>query len=267
MSEVLRIDRMGIVSDGPTLSMNLSQGQSMAVVGPGGSGKSRFLRTVTGQEKPVQGTVVLREDVTVPGVLPKRQRVQSLARQHPEAATVLAASGLLEEDGLTIGSLSPSQTAAAELASVLSVKTGVLALDGYLDRLDPWALRSVLDRLKKLGAAGVCLIAATHRPDLLSNFDYVVVLVRREVRFAGTYRDLIRLGTPRELRVETLQPEGVRALVEPFEVEVTIDERGTRLQTREGQETAARLLMEGYGNVRLVIHRPSTADEALRTIR
>ena len=62
MSELVALDGFSLLPQGPTLSLALAPGQSLAVVGPAASGKSRFIRCVQGRERPGQGRAVLLGD-------------------------------------------------------------------------------------------------------------------------------------------------------------------------------------------------------------
>lgn len=267
MSELLGLDHFGIKPEGPTLSLGLAAGQSMTIVGPAGSGKSRFVQILAGRERPGQGAVHVREDIFVPERLPKKTRLQNAVKQFAGIAELLTLTGLWDLRQCPVGELSPAQTAAAEMLPALARSTGVVLLDGHLDHLDPWTLPNVLEKLRRMANAGVALVATTHRPDIVRHFDGVVVLIKHEVRFAGSVDELLRRQTRHELSLETQNQMGVRALLEPFEVSITETDAGLRISAKEGQELAARLLVEGYGDVRMVIDRAPSIEEALRSIR
>jgi len=162
-----------------------------------------------------------------------------------------------------IGDLSPGQFAAYELLGPLVSDASLILIDGQLDHLDPWALSDAMEIIRGLQGKGVSFVAATNRPDLIAQFDAVIVLKDKQVRFAGSIEELKRLGPPHTIQVTTAHQEGVRALVSPFQVNVTQTPDGIRYETAEGQQLAARMLLEGYGDVQFVISRPSTLEEVL----
>ncbi|AIE85533.1 ABC transporter ATP-binding protein [Fimbriimonas ginsengisoli] len=272
MSELLGLEHFAIRPDGPTLTLSVSAGQSMAVVGPAGAGKSQLLRTLAGRERPAQGTIQLRAKVAIAGETSysRRAKVQSLARRPgvsmQEATEILSATRLWDVRHLSMGDLSPSQLAATELVEALLTEAPIAMIDGQLDGLDPWALPAVLEMLRGQRAKGRTLIVATHRPDLIREQDALIVLYDGQVRFAGSIDDLLRAGPPHSLEVGTENQPGVRSLVAPFRVSIRPSESGMRLEAPEGQELAARLLLEGYGDVKFVIVRPPTIEEALRAV-
>jgi ABC-type multidrug transport system ATPase subunit len=266
MSEVLSLEHFSLSPTGPTLTMSVGSGQWLGIVGPGASGKTNMLRVLAGQERVAQGSFRARGSVAlaVPGSLSRRAKVQSIAKAEASserASEALTATRLWDQRHLAVSELSPSQLAAAELLGVLASSAELLLVDGQLDQLDPWTLTSVLELLR--ARSEIALAASTHRPDIFSKVDALVVLRDRQVRFAGSPADLLRHGRKHELTLTTENQTGVRALVAPFEVSIRSEGDEVKLTATEGQELAARLLLEGYGDVQLVVSRPPTIEEAL----
>ncbi len=266
MSEVLSLEHFAISPTGPTLTMSVGSGQWLALAGPAASGKTNMLRVLAGQERAAQGSFRIRGKLgfAAPESLSRRSKLQSIARadaNSDRASEALTATRLWDQRHLSVTEISPSQLAAAELLPVLANDCELILIDGQLDRLDPWALTSVLDYLTSRPATTVVL--ATHRPDILVRVDALVVLKERQIRFAGTTSDLLRHGGKHELTLTTENQTGVRAVVAPFEVSLKTEGDQTKLSATEGQELAARLLLEGYGDVQLVVSRPPTIEEAL----
>lgn len=268
MSEILGLEHVALSGTGPTLSLSIGSGQSIAVVGPTQAGKSRLLRILAEEEKPGQGQLHFRGKVSAAlgDSLPSRRaKVQSLAKGFDtQAATEwLICLGLYDQRGETFGDLTPAQSLAAELVTPLLESSDLVLMDGQLDGLDPWVLSRLEERIRAEKAQGRSFVFATHRTDLAARADGVIVLRDGQVRFAGSVEDLLRTGPPHTLQVETRESGGVRALVEPFEVSVRTEGDGLRMEAKEGQALAARLLLEGYGDIRFVIVRPTTFEEAL----
>lgn len=267
MTQALLLRDVALKKSGLSLTLSVPEGQAVGIVGPAASGKSFLLRVMAGLETPVRGEVQRKGRVLLAGGLPRRARPQSLARSgknSPSQATdALMATGLWDVRHHSISDLTPGQLAACELLPVLTGEAAILAIDGQLDDLDPWALRTTLDHLRNLMKTGATVLAATNRPDIVAQLDVVVALAKSEIRFAGLISDLLREGPQHHLEVKAENQSGVRALVEPFEVSVREREDGVVLQASEGQALAARLLLEGYGNVKFVVVRQPTVEEAL----
>lgn len=268
MNEVAVLRQVSLVPGGGSLSTSILSGQRIAIVGPGGAGKSQLLRVLAGKEKPADGTVERRADSILisPDSLPKRGRVIGLAKSgrgpnaSSERTALLIASRLWDAQNKPIHELTPTQTAAAELLAALQDESPIALIDGHFDRLDPWTLHSIQTRLHK---GGRTVVYATHRPELIQQADFVVVLKDRQVVFAGSISRLLSMHGNHELRITTERDATVQALAEPFEVTIRKDGRDLVVSAREGQELAAKLLIDGYGDIRTVVHRPPTIEEAL----
>lgn len=262
----LRISR-----EGPSLSLRLSPGHTLGVFGPAGSGKSAFVDAVVGAERPATGSSESHLPVRRPEEPSPLRRTtpQSLAkalsgRQGATfAAEALGALGLWDDRQKPLTALSPGQRAACRLLPVLTCGPALLAVDGELDLLDPWTWPRVWDLIRERLQSGSMLVVATHRTELVPQLDTFVVLRQSKIVFAGDYEGLRRAAGPTEVIVETDDMPGVRAIAAPFEVKVEQTGSALRLTAPEGQRLAARLLVEGYGDIRAVILREPTPAELL----
>ena len=271
MTEILSLEHMAIVSAGPTLSMSVRSGQTLAIAGSAASGKTHFLHVIAGIDRPAQGSVRFHGGMAVASSdgVSRRSKIQSTLSRNDLTPKGLRVTDLLYKMRLgearykPIGELSPSQFAAYELLGPLISDANLILIDGQLDVLDPWVLKEVLGVIRILQGQGTTFVAATNRPDLIALFDAVIVLKDKQIRFAGSIEELRRLGPPQTIHVATENQPGVKALIAPFQVTVEQTLNGMKFETPEGQQLAARLLLEGYGDVEFVISRPSTLEEAL----
>lgn len=270
MTQIISLENFGLVAQGHTISLVVAPGQSLAIFGPAASGKTRLIQCIGG-EKPAQGAmhVLARPAFANPDGFAKRSKPQSIFRHSlsggkaTHAAEALTACGLWEHRKTPIVQLSPSQRAACELLPCLGVDSRLLVIDGQLDRIDPWTLSSVLEILRKRTSLGAAVVAVTNRPELLSQFDLVIVLDAMRPVYAGPVEGLLQRGPKTEIEVQSQSPNGVRALVEPFRVHVEQYEDRVIYHAATGQELAAKLLLEGYGDVEFVVVRESTAEQSL----
>ncbi|MFZ4506119.1 MAG: ATP-binding cassette domain-containing protein [Fimbriimonas sp.] len=270
MTEHIGLTRLALQERSPKLTLSLGPGQSMAVVGPTRAGKSRLLRVIAGLEAVAEGEVVRSKVVALAqaGSLSRRIRPQSIAQRNQvgrrmrptEALVHLRLSECLNEP---LGSLSDSQVAACELLEVLCSEADTLAIDGQLDRLDPLALAGFHRCFRDVLAAGASFVVATQRPDLAHWFDTLVVLSRSQIRFAGSLEDVLRQGRQHRVEVVTQNKVGARATVQPFSIRVEETPNGFVFTAEEGQALAARLLLEGYGDVEMVVIQPPRLEEIL----
>jgi ABC-type lipoprotein export system ATPase subunit len=271
------LEHIALTETGPTVALSLFAGQSLAVVGRSGSGKSWLLSVIEGSETPARGSASRdgRFESATPTGTSRRLKPQALATSsryrvgdsdrvtHERATEALVATGLWEVRRESVADLSPIQRSAAALLPALAGAAEVLVFDGTLDELDPWALSGVLDLLKKRQSHGACWVVATNRPEVAAIADAVIALKDRDVRFAGSPAELIRSVVPSRLEVATDNMPGVKAITRPFEVQVRESNGSLRMEAAEGQTLAARLLLEGYGDVRFVVLREPTFAEAL----
>lgn len=273
MSELVVLDGFSLLPQGATLTLALASGQSLAVVGPAASGKSRFLRCVQGRERPGQGRAALLGDwvEAKPEGSSRRATPQTISRKAAgrragDASQALTMTGLWDERETNLDSLSDSQRSACALLAPLAASEPIIFLDGQLDTLDSWTRHSALEGFRERQKKGACLIVATNRLEMCAEFDLVVVMRSNRVAFAGTLEELYREGDESTVVVETRNQPGVRALVEPFEISVKTSPEGLVLTAREGQAIAAKLLMEGYGDVRSVVLKQPTVEDAVRRV-
>ena len=229
-----------------------------------------MLRAMVGLERPGQGStkVVGKHAFAGIPVSAKRTKLQAIAKNaaptSSRASAVLIATHLSDAHSLTISELASGQAAAAELIEPLASLPAIVLIDGQLDLLDPWALKDVLAFMRL--QENVAFIVSTNRPDVMARADFLVVLRRNTVRFAGTTAELIRAAGKQDFSVTTENALGVRAICEPFEVSITQIDSGLQLQARDGQDLAAALLLEGYGDIKLLVSRHSTIEEAMLAI-
>jgi len=269
--ERISLEQFSLKNEGPTLSLTIRGGQSLAVAGPAASGKSQLLNAIGGESRPARGAARIHGDIRKAGShsYSKRAKVHSLltakeGRTADEASSLVAALGLWESRTKNIGDLSPSQLVAVEIAEALLSGAEVVLLDGHLDRIDPWALPQLLTWIRSRHE--LTAVAATNRADILSQFDLIVVLRAFQVRFAGSPADLLRLGPKTELVISTRNQDAVKALVEPFEVSLRQEGNLVHLEASEAQDLAARLLLDGYGDVKFLVMREPTLAEALESL-
>lgn len=265
--DLLTLDGLALRPDGPTLTLGIRAGEVVAVMGPVRSGRTTLLRVCVGRERPTRGRASATVECILAGEgIGRRSRVSSVlkALDHPKANDTLVALGLWNVRNDPVADLVISHRAALDLLEPLLARPSILALDGQIDRLDPWAHAVAWEALRKALAQGSAAIVVTDRPETAALCDAVVVLRDRQVRFAGTPDALRRLASPHEFTVTTERQIGVRALVSPFEVRIEEMPEGLRMEAKEGQELAARLLREGYGDVKFLVSRAPTLEEGLQ---
>lgn len=207
------------------ISLQVEQGDQIAVVGPNGAGKSTLFNVIAGIIKPNQGTVRVygsgpRGHICV-GYVPQRSRIDwrfpvdvtdvvmmgrvgrigMLRRPGREDRRLVQAT--LEQVGMQayahrqIGELSGGQQQRVFLARALAQEAELLLLDEPLTGLDMPSQETILQILGELHAMNITLLIATH--DLnqaAAHFPKILLLNRRVIGF-GRPADVLtpaRLG-------------------------------------------------------------------------
>ncbi len=127
------------------LSFDVAAGETLALVGPSGIGKSTLLRILAGLDTGFEGTVVRPEALAFvfqePTLMPWRTVLQNLRIPHrrltvEEAQLRLAEVGLEGKGGLFPGQLSLGQQRRVSLARAFSGTPSVLIMDEPFASLD-----------------------------------------------------------------------------------------------------------------------------------
>lgn len=269
-SPLLSFEEFALQPKGFRLNLGLMPGDSLALMGPAGCGKSRLLACAAGRARAPHGSVrggPVRVAEVPEGKL--RQSVQALVRgqlertQTERATHVISALRLWDVRQKPLAELSPSALAAVAVAWSLAVPACVHVMDGQLDALDPWALASAWVLLRESLAEGGAALVATHRPEIAERCTGLIVLSEGAPRFAGTPRELLSRSGPTEVVVEGDDLSTVKTMVEPFVVSAKLEGGKLFLSAEDGQALAARLLTHGYGHVRAVVVREPSLAEAL----
>ncbi len=267
----LIFDHVSLSKGGSTLAMDVPAGATLAIMGGAASGKSSLLGAIAGSEGVAQGAIV-RPSETYSIASPEWSRRETPLSTSKEilgkdaaqkAAETLTALGLWDVRQKPYLSLSPSQQSAALFIPPLLTEPGLVCSDHDLDLLDWVTLQNLWSALAEQRKRGMILAFATHRPDIAEWSDFILVVKGEQVVFSGTPEALKRTATETIVDVATENRAGVRAIVEPFEISIQETSEGLRMKAKEGQALAAKLLLEGYGDVKFVIQRPPTLGEAL----
>lgn len=175
------------------VTLGVSPGEIVAVVGVNGAGKSTVLRTITGRQHPLAGEVhfagaprhegsaawrrsvaaVFDDDAWFPG-LTVQEHLQLVAAGHgivdPAGAVgrELAFFGLTDRAHALPDALSSGQRRRLLLAAAFIRPAEVLFLDEPEQRLDPTMVAALASRLLQHARTGGCAVVITHNPRFLT---------------------------------------------------------------------------------------------------
>ncbi len=174
-------------------SIDVKEGQVIAIIGPSGSGKSTLLRSLNLLEEPTSGRIFFKgTDLTSKEVdINKHRQKMGMVFQHfnlfphktvlenitmapvtlkiqTEEEAKKAAMKLLERVGLAEKAdeypnmLSGGQKQRIAIVRALAMEPEVMLFDEPTSALDPEMVGEVLDVMKKLAADGMTMIVVTH---------------------------------------------------------------------------------------------------------
>jgi branched-chain amino acid transport system ATP-binding protein len=175
------------------MSLAVSPGEVLGLIGPNGSGKTTLLNLIAGTVRSDAGTIrIAGEDVTrLPNHLRVRKRINrtfQLVRMPPNlpaivgvmagvmygaepkhyrdaegaAAAILAELDLLPKAGYRLDQLTYIEQKRIELARALATKPQVLLLDEWLSGLSPGELEGGMAVVRQLAAQGLGVILVEH---------------------------------------------------------------------------------------------------------
>lgn len=201
------------------VSLDVAEGELVALVGPSGCGKSTLLRMIAGLDAPTRGELRVGADpVTGPGAgrglvfqdpslfpwLTVRRNVEAglvaqgvLLRRRHEVDELLDLTGLTAFAGAYPHQLSGGMAQRAALARALVTHPRVLLLDEPLGALDQFTRMRMQDEILRLWAArGTTMVLVTHDVDeAIYMCDRIAVLSPRPGRIDRVID--VPLGRPR----------------------------------------------------------------------
>ncbi|MCR5012155.1 MAG: amino acid ABC transporter ATP-binding protein [Lachnospiraceae bacterium] len=204
------------------ISVEITKGEVVCVIGPSGSGKSTFLRCLNKLESPTSGTILIdgnditqkkvninhvRENIGMvfqhfnlfnnlnimdnltlaPVQLKKCSKEEAVNR----AKDMLKKVGLEDKAGSYPKQLSGGQKQRVAIARALCMQPDIMLFDEPTSALDPEMVGEVLQVMKDLAAEGMTMVIVTHE------MGFAREVAHRVIFMDGGY--IVEEGTPQEV--------------------------------------------------------------------
>ena len=200
------------------VSFDVHEGESVAIIGSSGSGKSTVLRCINRLIEPTEGAILLRdEQINTPSadVNEVRSRIgmvfqsfelfahlkvldnvtlglrhvrgMSKEEANEVALEVLGRVDMLERVDAYPGNLSGGQKQRVAIARALAMKPEVILFDEPTSALDPELIGSVLQTIRGLSDEGMTMVIVTHEIGFAKEVgDWIIYMDDGQVVEAGT---------------------------------------------------------------------------------
>ena len=204
------------------ISINVDQGECVALLGRNGVGKTTTLRSIMGLTAPKQGTVVYKgEDITGRpafkvaklgvGFVPEERRIfpDLSVRENLETGRKSADNGSAENGEWTIervndifpilaglgdrkgGYLSGGEQQMLTVGRTLMGNPDLLLLDEPSEGLAPLVVRDLSEQISRLKAEGMTILLCEQNAKFATNLsDRAYIIEKGQVRFGGTIDEL-----------------------------------------------------------------------------
>lgn len=217
------------------VSLEIENGEFVAVIGANGSGKSTLARHLNGLLVPTEGKVLvgdmdtadesktwdIRQQVGMVFQNPDNQIVAAIVEEdvafglenigvpsaeiYPRVKAALEAVGMLENATHAPHLLSGGQKQRVAIAGILALEPKCIVLDEPTAMLDPQGRKEIMTTVKKLNKEKkITIVYITHYMEEAMQADRVIVMGEGKIQFAGTPREVF-------CRVEELEAWGLEA--------------------------------------------------------
>jgi len=200
------------------ISLDLNEGELLAVVGPNGAGKTTLLRTVSGVLHPSSGRITLKEkDITNYGpeeiikmglsFVPQDQHIfpSLTVKENLEmgAYTLKGDQGERMEEifsifpqlqsrlGQQAGSMSGGQQQMVAVGRGLMIQPEILLLDEPTAGLQPSLVKMMLDKVREINKLGVSVLLVAQTLEALELSERAYLLSAGEIVLSGKTEELI----------------------------------------------------------------------------
>jgi ABC-2 type transport system ATP-binding protein len=253
-------------------------GGVVGLLGPNGAGKSTLMKLMAGLLRPSRGalTVFGENPFTATAVrrrigyapehektwdeLTARELVTVMARLAGAADPRAAADRAIAEVGMTeacdrrVKGFSKGMRQRTKLATAIAHDPDLLLLDEPLTGVDPIARVDIVERIRRLAAAGKTIVVSSHvLYEIEALTSEIVVIYRGQVLAEGNVYEIRKLidRYPHRIRVDCDRPRVLAAALAPADhvARIQFETTGVTIETRDPDrcydELAAAVLEHG----------------------
>jgi ABC-2 type transport system ATP-binding protein len=231
VTELLRAENLGCTFSGgkhavDDLSLSLSAGELVGLIGPDGAGKSTIFRLLVGLQRPTSGRIVrhlgpgevgyvsqvfsLNTDFTVVENLRLQAGLFGLRDPLPRIDSLLHSVGLDEFSSRRAGALSGGMKQKLALCNALLTSPKLLLLDEPTTGVDPVSRREFWDLLHGVHDQGVAILFSTPYMDEAEYAHRVLLMAEGRVLEQGQPEELRRKLPGVMFRIEAEDPRQLR---------------------------------------------------------
>lgn len=196
------------------ISLNVSKGEVLCIIGPSGSGKSTLLRCITNLETHDSGDInfdgtfglvfqnfnlfphhsVMKNITNAPIKVQKREKDEVFQ----EARELLKKMGLEDKEDAYPCELSGGQQQRVSIARALAMNPDILFFDEPTSALDPELTGEILKVIKNLAAEHMTMVIVTHEMSFAKNVaDTIIFMDQGYIVESGTPEEVFSSDNPR----------------------------------------------------------------------
>ncbi|WP_315579337.1 metal ABC transporter ATP-binding protein [uncultured Actinomyces sp.] len=191
------------------ITLSLSPGHALALIGPNGSGKTTLMRALLGSAQLISGKLscpldflgyvpqnsdidlsfpITVHQVVEMGMYPQAKLLRPLSREQKEAVSAaLEQIGLAERARERFGTLSGGQRQRVLVARALVAKPGLVLLDEPFNGLDEPNREALLSLISQAKAQGTAFMISTHDYRVATQVcDESLIVAGRQVAYGPT---------------------------------------------------------------------------------
>ena len=256
------------------LSLTVSAGQRIGVVGINGAGKSTLLRVLAGAIEPESGLVRRGRGVRISYLdqdpVLASGTVRDAIGNGWESEAVAQRLGMGAELTTNVSRLSGGQAKRVALARALARPAELLVLDEPTNGLDPHGIAEIRAMLRSFADDGMTVFVSSHLlAEIQQICEHLVVIEAGRLIFQGGVEELLAARAP-ELIVRTESQQDARNLLRLVNrigrsARIVGDEEGTTLEIGADCNWAGELNRLAMGEGITLVHlaeRRSTLEEA-----